>query len=379
MKFETKVLHSGQSVDPLTGAVNIPIYQTSTYRQATFGEHQGYEYSRTQNPTRAALERLVAELEEGSHGFAYASGMAAISSVFMIYHSGAHVVISDNVYGGTYRVLEKVFKHFGLTFTAVNTSDIAAVEQAITGDTVAIYIETPTNPLLGISDISALSNLAHEHHLHAIVDNTFMSPYLQQPLRLGADIVIHSATKYLGGHSDLVAGVVVVKDEDLAQQLAFVQNAVGAVLGPQDAFLLIRGIKTLALRMDRHLENTTAILAYLSVHPLVRKIYHPTRAEHINHETFMQQTAGNVAIISFVVDDTIDIREFGRRLKIIAVGESLGGVESLLTHPASMTHAAYPKEIREALGISEQLLRLSVGIEHADDLIADLDQAFKGA
>ena len=379
MKFDTKVIHGGATMDKTTGSVNVPIYQTSTYKQTTFAKHTGYEYSRTANPTRDALERLVATLEGGHEGFAFASGMAAISTVFSMFEAGSHLIISDNVYGGTYRLLNHVFMKFGVTYTAVDTSNLELMTQAIKPQTVAIFLESPTNPLLGISDIKAIATIAKKHSILTIVDNTFMSPYLQQPLLLGADLVVHSGTKYLGGHSDLVAGVAVTNRDDVAQSLRFLQNAMGAILGPQDAFLLIRGIKTLPLRMARHIANTEKIVTALSTHPAIARLIHPSLKTHRNHEIFIEQTKGSVPIIAFEVAENVDISLFGESLNVILVAESLGGVESLISLPASMTHASYPQETREALGITNRILRLSVGVEDAQDLIDDIFQALQKA
>lgn len=378
MKFETQLIHAGISHDEFTGAVNVPIYQSSTFRQSALGVHQGYEYSRTGNPTRTALEALIRDLEQGDAGFAFASGMAALSTVLALFKQGDRILISDNLYGGSYRVLEKVFKKFGINYTMVDTTALDKVRTALDKESFqAVLIETPTNPLLGISDIEAIAELTHQHQALLIVDNTFMTPYLQKPLLLGADIVVHSATKYLGGHSDLIAGLVVTKQPELSQELAFHQNAIGAVLGPQDAFLLIRGIRTLALRMDRHLENSRAIVAYLKSHPKISKVYHPSLTDHPNHDIAYRQSEGGVPIISFVLDDSIDLNAFLSSLKLIILAESLGGVESLISHPASMTHASYPESYRNEIGIVPQLVRLSVGIEHASDLIQDLKKALQ--
>ncbi len=377
MKFETTIIHSTNSIDPLTGAVNIPIYQTATYKQDGLGQHKGYEYSRTKNPTRSVLETLIAQMEQGDAGFAFASGMAAISTVLSLFRQGDTILISDNLYGGTYRVLDKVFTKFGIQYQTVDTTDLAAVEQAFASKVDAIFLESPTNPLLDISDIAAISRIAKQHQALTIVDNTFMTPYRQKPLLLGADIVVHSATKYLGGHSDLVAGLVVTKTPQLSEQLGFLQNAIGAVLGPQDSYLLIRGIKTLAVRLDRHQENTLKLIAAMQANQNIKTIYHPSLPEHKNHAIAKSQTSGEVGIISFVVQDHVDIAKFVSSLQLIALGESLGGIESLLTHPASMTHASYPKAYREEIGIVDSLLRLSVGIEHCEDLLQDLEQALE--
>lgn len=372
MNIESLLIHGGVDGDKTTGAVSVPIYQTSTYKQSGLGENKGYEYSRTGNPTREALEKLIAELEEGKNGLAFASGMAAITAVLTLFKSGDKIIISDNVYGGTYRVLDKVFKNFDLNYELIDTSDLEKVESSITKEVKAIYIESPTNPLMDITDIKKISEIAKKNNLLTIVDNTFMTPYLQKPIELGADIVLHSATKYLGGHSDLVAGLVVVNDEKLAERLYFIQNSTGGVLGPFDSWLLIRGIKTLSVRMDRHLENAAYIAQFLNESPFVEKVYYPGLESHKGHEIQKKQARGYGAIISFVLKKDIDIKKFFKNLKLITFGESLGGVESLMCHPATMTHAAIPYEIRQKVGIVDNLARLSVGIENKEDLVKDL-------
>ncbi|MBV4426020.1 bifunctional cystathionine gamma-lyase/homocysteine desulfhydrase [Clostridium tyrobutyricum] len=377
MNIESLLIHGGIDGDKQTGAVSVPIYQTSTYRQNGLGENNGYEYSRTGNPTREALEKLISDIEAGYSGLAFASGMAAITAVLTLFKSGDKIILSDNVYGGTYRVLDKVFKNFNLNFELVDTSNIKNVEDSITDDVKAIYIETPTNPLMTITDIKKISQIAKKNKLLTIVDNTFMTPYLQKPIELGADIVIHSATKYLGGHSDLVAGLVVVNNEDLSERLHFIQNSTGGILNPFDSWLLIRGIKTLSVRMDRHEQNAQYIAKFLNENPLVEKVYYPGLESHIGHDIQKKQAKGYGAIISFVLKDTININDFFKKLKLITFGESLGGVESLMCHPASMTHAAIPYEIRQKVGIVDNLARLSVGIENKEDLIEDLTSAIK--
>lgn len=371
----TKLIHGGIYGDEKTGSVNVPIYQTSTYEQEIPGVHKGYEYSRTGNPTREALEKLIADLEGGTAGFAFASGLAAITAVLSLFRSGDKLVISDNVYGGTFRVLDKVFRNFGIDFEMVDTTDTKAVEKAIDESVKAVYIETPTNPLLGITDIKAVADIAKKKGVLSIVDNTFYTPYLQRPIELGTDIVIHSATKYLGGHSDLIAGLVVVNNEELAEKLAFIQNSTGGVLQPFDSFLLIRGIKTLGVRLDRHVENAEKLAEFLKNHPDVKKIYYPGLKEHPGYPVNERQAKNGGAMISFELKADHDINTFFRKLDIIALAESLGGVESLVCHPASMTHAAIPKEIRDKVGITEGLIRLSVGIEDAEELQKDLEQA----
>ncbi len=374
-KIESALIHGGIYGDKHTGAVNVPIYQTSTYEQRALGKNTGWEYSRTGNPTRAALETLIAELEGGSAGFAFGSGMAAITAVLSLFKSGDKILISSNVYGGTFRVLDKIFKNFNIGYSIEDTTDIGALETKITPDVQAILVESPANPLLTITDLAAVASLAKKHGILSIVDNTFMTPYLQRPIELGTDIVIHSATKYLGGHSDLVAGLVVVNDAELAERLAFIQNATGGVLGPFDSFLLIRGIKTLGVRLDRHVENTEKLAKYLSGHKAVKQVYYPGLPDAQGYEINKRQAKNGGAMISFELKENYNIKKFFSSLNLIALAESLGGVESLVCHPASMTHASIPYEIRQKVGITDGLIRLSVGIENADDLKADLERA----
>ncbi len=378
------LIHGGIDGDETTGAVNVPIYQTSTYKQDGLGKTRGgWEYSRTGNPTRAALEKLIADLEEGTHGLAFASGLAAINTVLSLFKSGDRLIVSDNIYGGTFRILDNVFKNFGITYTIVNTSDLAAVESELQADVKdeikAVYIETPANPLLTVTDIEAVSKLAHKYEKKVIVDNTFLTPYLQRPLTLGADIVVHSGTKYLGGHSDTVSGFVIVKDDALAERLYYLQNAIGGVLAPWDSYLIIRGIKTLGVRMDRHMENAKKIAEWLVESGYVEKVYYPGLKEDPGYEVQQKQADGPGAMISFVLKKEYDYKKFFENLKLITLAESLGGVESLVCHPASMTHAAIPREIRQKVGIVDELIRFSVGIEDADDLIKDLEQAILSA
>ena len=377
--IESQLIHGGSTTDPLTGAVNVPIYQTSTFRQKGLGLHPEWEYARTGNPTRAALERLIAELEEGTAGFAFASGLAAISTVLALFQAGDTSLISTNVYGGTYRLLDQVFQNFGLAYRIADTDDLQALRGEITPEVKAILIESPANPLMTVTDIAGVSAIAKEAGILTIADNTFMTPYLQKPLALGADIVVHSGTKYLGGHSDLVAGLAVVKDADLAKRLAFLQNAVGAVLGPFDSFLLIRGIKTLAVRMDRHVENAGRIAAWLRDHPAVKKIYYPGLEDAQGHDVQLRQARNAGAMISFELADGYDYKVFFSSLRMIALAESLGGVESLACHPATMTHASIPADVRRQIGITDGLIRLSAGIESIDDLLSDLEQAISAA
>ena len=375
--IESALIHGGIYGDEHTKAVNVPIYQTSTYEQTGIGEEPKWEYSRTGNPTRAALEALIAELEEGTHGFAFGSGMAAISAVLSLFKSGDKILISSNVYGGTFRVLDKVFNNFGIGYSIEDTTDLEALEKKITPDVKAIYIESPANPLLTITDLGAVSQLAKKHGIYSIVDNTFMTPYLQRPLALGADIVIHSATKYLGGHSDVVAGLVAVKDDQLAQRIAFIQNSTGGVLGPFDSFLLLRGIKTLGVRLDRHVENAEKAAEFLSEHEAVKKVYYPGLPDAQGYEINKKQAKNGGAMISFELKENYDIKKFFKSLKFVALAESLGGVESLVCHPATMTHAAIPYEVRQKIGITDGLIRLSIGIESIDDILADIDRAIK--
>lgn len=376
MRAKTKLIHGGLGPDPQTGAVSPPIYQVSTYKQDGIGQHRGYEYSRTGNPTRFALEELMKDLEEGVAGFAFSSGMAAITAVMMLYNRGDHIILTDDVYGGTYRVMTKVFNRLGIESTFTDTSDLTNIEKAIRDNTRAIYIETPTNPLLKITDLEQCAKLAKTHGLHLIVDNTFSSPYWQTPIPLGANIVLHSATKYIGGHSDVVAGIVVVNSTELAEQLHFIQNATGGVLGPQDSWLLIRGIKTLGVRMEEHEFNTRKIVDFLLEHPAVTKIYYPGLPTHPGHEIAKKQARGFGGMVSFDVGSEERANDVLSKVKYFTLAESLGAVESLISVPAKMTHASIPKERREALGITDGLIRISVGLEDAEDLIEDLAQAF---
>ena len=372
---ETALIHGGISIDERTGAVNIPIYQTSTYKQDGLGKMRGYEYSRTGNPTREALESLIAELEGGVAGFAFASGMAALTAVLSLLHSGDRVLISSNVYGGTFRLLDKVFDHFGITYTIADTTDLAVFESQITDDVRAVVIESPANPLMTVTDIRAVAEVSHKHDLLVIVDNTFMTPYLQKPLELGADIVVHSATKYLGGHSDVVSGLAVVSTKELAEKIAFIQNSSGGVLGPFDSFLLIRGIKTLAVRMDRHVENAEKAAKFLSEHKAVKNVYYPGLESSQGYEINKAQAKNGGAMISFELHENYDINVFFESLQLVSLAESLGGVESLVCHPATMTHASIPADIRKKVGITDGLIRLSIGIENIDDILSDLSQA----
>ena len=375
MKPKTRLIHGGIFGDEATGAVSTPIYQVSTYKQEAVGKFKGYEYSRTGNPTRHALEELIADVEYGHAGFAFASGMAAISSVMMLFSAGDHVILTDDVYGGTYRVVNKVLNRFGLEFTFVDTGDLAAVEAAVQENTKAIFIETPTNPLLKVTDIEAVSAFAKAKGMLTIVDNTFMTPYLQNPIPLGADIVLHSATKYIGGHSDVVAGLVVVNTAELAEEMHFVQNSIGAILGPQDSWLLIRGLKTLGIRMEETGTNAQQIAEFLDGHEAVGKVIYPGLPAHSGHELMKKQSAGFGGMISFDVGSREKAGELLAKLKYFTLAESLGAVESLISVPAQMTHASIPAERRAELGIGDGLVRISVGIEDVEDLIEDLAEA----
>ncbi len=377
LNINSILIHGGIDGDEVTGAVNVPIYQTSTFKQDGIGEDRGWEYSRTGNPTRSALEKLIADLEQGKYGLAFASGLAAITTVLSIFETGDKLIVSDNIYGGTFRVLDKVFKRFGITYESVNTSDEELVASKLTDDVKAVYIETPANPLLTITDIAKVSEIAHAKGKLVIVDNTFLTPYLQRPLTLGADIVLHSGTKYLGGHSDVVSGFAVVNDDKLAEQLYFLQNAMGGVLGPQDSFLMIRGIKTLGVRMDRHVSNAVKVAEWLNNKEEISRVYYPGLKTAEGYEVNRRQADGPGAMISFELKEGYDARLFFKSLKLVTLAESLGGVESLVCHPATMTHAAIPKEIRDKVGITEGLIRLSVGIEDADDIISDIEAAIE--
>ncbi|MBD3109796.1 aminotransferase class I/II-fold pyridoxal phosphate-dependent enzyme [Bacillus sp. AGMB 02131] len=377
MNIETRLAQAGVKQDPQTGAISTPIYLTSTFEHPEFGRSTGFDYSRTANPTRKVLEEAIAALEEGHSGFAFSSGMAAITSVLFLFKPGDHLVISDDLYGGTYRLIEQVFKQYDISASYVDTSCLDEVRKAITDKTAALFIETPTNPLMKITDLKAISEIAKEHNLLTIVDNTFLTPYLQKPIRLGADIVIHSGTKYLGGHNDVIAGLVVTATEELSARIVAFQNGAGAILSPFDSWLLLRGMKTLALRVEQQQKNAAKIADFLAEHELVKKVYYPGLATQEQKAIMNNQSNGFGGMLSFEVKNQEVVKAVLKHVNIISYAESLGGVETLITYPATQTHADIPVEIREARGITEGLLRLSVGIENTDDLIGDLKQALQ--
>ncbi len=377
MRKKTQLIHGGIWGDEKTGAVSMPIYQVSTYKQDGPGNHRGYEYSRTGNPTRHALETLIAQLEGGKRGFAFASGMAATTAVMLLLNQGDHVLVTDDVYGGTFRVMTKVLNRFGIAATFINTSDLHEIEKNIQTNTKAIFLESPTNPLLKITDIAEVSKIAKAKGLLTIVDNTFATPYWQNPITLGADLVLHSATKYLGGHSDLVAGLAVVNDEELGEKLHFVQNSTGGVLGPQDSWLLLRGMKTLGLRMEEHEQNTSKIVNYLMEQEDISKVYYPGLENHHNHEIAKKQARGFGGMVSFDVGSAEKAARVLKKVKYFTLAESLGAVESLISIPALMTHASIPPQRRAELGITDGLIRISVGLEDVEDLLEDLQQALQ--
>jgi len=375
MGFATIAIHTGQEPDPTTGAVSVPIYQTSTYAQEALGKHKGYEYARTQNPTRAALERNVAALEGASHGFAFASGMAAIDATLRLVKAGDHVIVSDNTYGGTFRLFTKILANYNIEFDFVDTSDALNVEAAIKPNTRMVFVETPTNPVMIVTDLREISDIAHKVGARVVCDNTFMSPYLQQPIDFGVDIIVHSTTKYLNGHSDGVGGIVVLNNDEDAAWLGFVQNGAGAILSPFDSWLVMRGTKTLALRMEQHDKSGRAVAAFLEEHHKVKKIYYPGSASHPQHALARRQQRGFGGMVAFDLGSLAAARIVLESVKLCTLAESLGGVETLISHPATMTHASVDPEKRERLGITEGLVRISVGLEDTDDIIADLDQA----
>jgi cystathionine beta-lyase len=377
MGFQTDCVHAGQAPDEKTGAVITPIFQTSTYKQDGIGKHRGYEYARTANPTREALERNVAALEKGKFGIAYSSGMAATDTILRLFSPGDEIVVTDNVYGGTYRLFELVLKQLGYVFKFVDTSDLKQVEAALSPKTRLVFLESPTNPMLRVTDIRAVAQMAHARGATVCVDNTFMSPYLQTPLELGADIVVHSTTKFLNGHSDMVGGIVILNDETKAQKLRFLQNAVGAVPGPMDCFLALRGTKTLAVRMRQHEENARTLAAFLSKHPNLKSVNYPGLPGHPQHELAKKQARGFGALISFDTGSLENADKVLKATKLFTLAESLGGVESLISHPATMTHGSVPPAEKLKLGVTPGLVRISVGIEDVEDLEADLDQALR--
>jgi len=376
MKFSTKAIHTGQQPDPTTGAIMPPIFQTATYAQNGLGDHKGYEYSRSHNPTRTALQECIAALEDGKFGLAFASGMAAETAILSLLSAGDHLVACDDLYGGSYRIFERVMRRYNVETSYVPAGNVAAYEQAIRPNTKLIWLESPTNPLLRLIDIQAVAEIAHRHNILVVVDNTFASPYFQQPLKLGADIVVHSTTKYINGHSDVIGGALVLNNEEAYESMKFYENAAGNVPSPFDAWLVLRGIKTLAVRMRQHDENARAVAKFLAEHPRVEKVYYPGLPSHPDYELAKRQMSGFGGMVSFQFKGVYaDVDKLVRRFKVFSLAESLGGVESLVCHPVSMTHGSIPKEIREARGLTDTLLRLSVGIEDAEDLLADLQQA----
>ncbi len=375
MGFATTAIHAGQEPDSAAGAVTVPIYQTSTYAQEGLGKHKGFEYARTSNPTRLALERNLAALEGAQFGYAFASGMAAIDATLRLVKAGDHVIVSDNTYGGTNRLFKRVLANYGIEFEFVDTSDVTNVESAIKDNTRMVFVETPTNPVMIVTDLKAVSDVAHAAGARVVCDNTFMSPYLQRPMEFGVDIVVHSTTKFLNGHSDGIGGAVILSNEDDAAWLGFVQNSAGAILSPFDSWLVLRGVKTLALRMEQHDKSGRAVAAFLEDHPKVQKIYYPGSKSHKQHELAARQQKGFGSMVSFDVGSFEAARTVLESVRVCTLAESLGGVESLICHPATMTHASVAPEVRERLGITEGLVRISVGIEDTDDIIADIDQA----
>lgn len=375
MGFSTTAIHAGNEPDVATGAVSVPIYQTSTYAQEGLGKHKGFEYARTQNPTRLALEKNIAALENAKFGFAFASGMSATDAVMKLVKAGDHVILGDNTYGGTYRLFSRILSNYGIEFDLADSSDISQLEKAFRPNTKMVFVETPTNPVMTVTDLQAVSDLAHAHGAKVVCDNTFMSPYFQKPIDLGADIVVHSTTKYLNGHSDSVGGFVALNDENDAEWIKFVQNGIGAILSPFDSFLVLRGTKTLAVRMEAHDRNGRVVANFLAEHPAVEKVYYPGLTSHPQHELAKRQQTGFGGMVSFETGSLENAKKVLENVKLCILGESLGGVESLISHPATMTHASVPLETRNRLGITDGLVRISVGIEDVEDIIADLDQA----
>lgn len=379
MKIESRLAQIGSIKEPVTGAISFPVYQATAFRHPQLGESTGFDYARTKSPTRAVLEEAAAELESGDAAFACSSGMAALQTIFALFSQGDHLIVSLDLYGGTYRLLERIMSRFGVSASYVDTDDLEAMDKLVQPNTKAIVIETPTNPLMMITDLEAVCTWAKSKGLLTIVDNTLLTPFFQRPIELGADIVIHSATKYLGGHNDVLAGLIVTKGKELSAEMAVLHNSIGAVLGPQDSWLLMRGMKTLALRMERHQYNATRMAEYLLTHPAIAEVFYPALRDHAGHEVQNRQSSGNTGIFSFKVKDARYVEPILRHIKLIAFAESLGGVESLMTYPAVQTHADIPVEIRNAVGVDDRLLRFSVGIEHIDDLIADLGAALEAA
>lgn len=375
MGFATTAIHAGQQPDPTTGSVIVPLYQTSTYAQEGLGKHKGYEYARTQNPTRSAVEQNLAALENGAYGLCFASGLAAIDTVLRLVKSGEHVIVSDNTYGGTFRLFNRVLADYGVEFSYVDTTAAANVEAALKPNTKMVFLETPTNPVMSVTDLREVSEIAHRVGAMVVCDNTFMSPALQQPLREGCDIVLHSTTKYLNGHSDSVGGAVITSDQQIYEKLQFLQNSVGAILSPFDSWLILRGTKTLALRMKAHDENGRLVAAFLQEHPKVRKVYYPGLPEHPQHELAKRQQTGFGGMIAFDTGSLENAKTVLEAVRLCTLAESLGGVETLISHPATMTHASVPHEKRQQLGITDGLVRISVGVEDVEDIIQDLDQA----
>ena len=375
MGFSTTAIHAGNEPDSATGAVSVPIYQTSTYAQEGLGKHKGFEYARTQNPTRLALEKNIAALEGAKYGFAFASGMSATDAVLKLVKAGDHVIVGDNTYGGTFRLFSKILSNYGIEFDYVDTSDVTNVEKAFKLNTKMVFVETPTNPVMTVTDLQAVSDVSHAHGAKVVCDNTFMSPYLQQPVNFGVDIVVHSTTKYLNGHSDSIGGFVALNDDKDAEWIRFVQNSIGAILSPFDSFLVLRGTKTLAVRMEAHDRNGRAIANFLTEHPKVQKVYYPGLISHPQHEIAKRQQKGFGGMVAFETGSLENAKKVLESVKLCTLAESLGGVESLISHPATMTHASVPLDKRNDLGITDGLVRVSVGIEDIEDIIEDLDQA----
>jgi len=377
MGFSTVAIHAGNEPDSATGAVSVPIYQTSTYAQEGLGKHKGFEYARTQNPTRLALEKNIAALEGAKFGFAFASGMSATDAILKLVKAGDHVICGDNTYGGTYRLFSKILSNYDIEFDFVDSSDANNIEAAFKPNTKMVFVETPTNPIMTVTDLRAVSEIAHAHGARVVCDNTFMSPYLQKPMDFGVDIVVHSTTKYLNGHSDSIGGFAALNNEEDAEWIRFVQNSIGAILSPFDSFLVLRGTKTLAVRMEKHDENGRAVANFLAEHPKVQKVYYPGLVSHQQHELAKRQQKGFGGMVAFDTGSLENAKKVLENVKICTLAESLGGVESLISHPATMTHASIPEENRQSLGITDGLVRISVGIEDLEDILEDLDQALK--